>query len=172
MKTKSPSNNVPIVCLCNKTTVPPSGPTDAPILIVGEFPGWEETKARRPFCGPSGNVLAAELRRIDVSLYDCRVTNLALHMNPTEECYKFGLEQVIKEAAGRRAILLLGSECAKVFVGANVSTISGLVVESQYLSAPLIMCTYNPAAVISGMVGEFRLALQKFIVLYKKGQKN
>jgi uracil-DNA glycosylase family 4 len=159
-----------LVCSCGKICIEPSGPTTAPILIVGEYLGAAESKAGRPFCGPSGRILRAELDKIGVNLDDCRVTNLVNHEFPEEGCYQSGLEQVIREAKGRKAILLLGSECSRIFLGKGVLTISGLVVHSKYLSAPIIRATINPAALLSGVVGEFRLALIKFSKAIKKGK--
>jgi hypothetical protein len=110
------------------------------------------------------------LDKIGVNLDDCRVTNLVNHQFPDERCYTFGLEQAIREAKGRKAILLLGSECSRIFLGKGVLTISGLVVHSKYLSAPVVRATINPAALLSGTVGEFRLALEKFSRALKKGK--
>jgi len=160
----------PLVCSCGKICVPPSGPRNAPILICGEYLGSEESAAGRPFVGRSGRILRAELDKIGLNLDEIRVTNLVNHEFPEEGCYQFGLEQVIREAKGRKAILLLGSECSRIFLGKGVLTISGLVVHSKYLSAPIIRATINPAALLSGTVGEFRLALEKFSRALKKGK--
>jgi uracil-DNA glycosylase family 4 len=155
--------------------VPPGGPEKAAILIIGEYPGKEETERAQPFCGPSGRVLRSELDKIGLNLDEIRVTNVALHQFPEEECYQFGLEQAIREAKGRKAILLLGSECSRIFLGKGVLTISGLKVESKYLSAPIIRAAINPAALLSGTVGEFRLSLSKFakaLASYNKRKEN
>ena len=159
-----------LVCSCGKNCIEPSGPKNAPILICGEYLGRAEAEAGRPFCGPSGRILRAELDKIGLNLDEIRVTNLVNHEFPEEDCYQFGLEQVIREAKGRKAILLLGSECSRIFLGKGVLTISGLKVESKYLSAPIIRATINPAALLSGTVGEFRLAIQKFAKAIKKGK--
>jgi uracil-DNA glycosylase family 4 len=162
--------NTSLVCSCGKICIAPSGPTNAQILICGEYLGSEESAAGRPFVGCSGRILRAELDKIGVNLDDCRVTNLVNHEFPEEGCYQSGLEQVIREAKGRKAILLLGSECSRIFLGKGVLTISGLKVESKYLSAPIVRATINPAALLSGTVGEFRLALEKFSRALKKGK--
>jgi uracil-DNA glycosylase family 4 len=159
-----------LVCSCGKICIEPSGPTNSPILICGEYLGRAEAEAGRPFVGPSGRILRAELDKIGLNLDECRVTNLVNHEFPEEGCYQFGLEQVIREAKGRKAILLLGSECSRIFLGKGVLTISGLVVHSKYLSAPIIRATINPAALLSGTVGEFRCALAKFSHALKKGK--
>ena len=156
------------ICACGKLAVPPRGNEKAEILIVGEFPGVEEIKQGRPFVGPSGKILRSELARVEINLSDCRVTNVALHQFPDDPCYQFGLEQVINEAKGRRAIFLLGSECSRIFLEKSVLQVSGLVVKSKYLAAPLIMAAPNPAIVISGTLGELRLAIEKFALAYKK----
>ena len=157
-----------LICACGKISVPPRGPEKAEVLIVGEFPGIEETKQGRPFVGPSGKILRSELARVDINLSDCRITNVALHMFPEDQCYTFGMEAVIQEAKGRRAIFLLGSECSRIFLEKSVLQVSGLVVKSRYLAAPLIMAAPNPAIVISGTLGELRLACERFSYAYKK----
>lgn len=156
------------ICSCGKSIVPAHGPIDSPILLCGEFPGLEEVKQGRPFVGPSGRILRSELMRVGINLSDCRVTNIALHMFPEDGCYTYGMEQVINEARGRRAILLLGSECSRIFLEKSVLQVSGLVVKSKYLDAPVIVVAPNPAIVISGTLGEFRLAVERFAAAYHK----
>ena len=43
--------------------VPPRGPEDSPLVIIGEAPGSQEMKERKPFVGPSGEVLKAALEQ-------------------------------------------------------------------------------------------------------------
>lgn len=162
------NNTVSITCACGRSIVPANGPTTAPGLIVGEFPGKYEEREGKPFVGPSGRVLRAEFSRLGMNLAHFRITNIALHQFPGEDCYKFGMEQAIREARGKKAILLFGSECANRFIGKPVTTISGLRVKSEYLSAPLIIATLNPAALLTGTIGEFRLALEKFAKAYRR----
>jgi uracil-DNA glycosylase len=51
------------ICPLNrKRFVPPEGPDDAEIVIVGEAPGAQEELKRRPFVGPSGQLLSDILR--------------------------------------------------------------------------------------------------------------
>jgi len=151
-----------------------SGPRRAKILIIGESPEEEELKRGKPMMGKMGGVLRSELGRANLDMNQMRLTNLWLHppqkvgAKDTEgqrikaECFKQGLDAVIKEAKNRQAILLIGSETVKFFCNEKVSEVSGLVVESTYLSAPLIFACVKPTAVFSGGMGEVRLALQKF----------
>jgi uracil-DNA glycosylase family 4 len=147
----------------NEDCVPASGPRNSPILIVGEFPGQEEIKHGKPLVGRTGTVLRNELAYLGLDMNAMRLCNLWLHEpNGNEECLQYGASQVIKEATGRKAIFLLGSDVVKYFCGLDVSKVTGLKVTSTYLSAPLIMASYNPAIVFKGTVGEARLAIQKF----------
>src|SRR5215469_2458346 len=56
--------------------VPPRGPKDARVAIVGEAPGREETAALRPFVGPSGQELERMLALAGIDLAACYVTNV------------------------------------------------------------------------------------------------
>lgn len=152
--------------ICHTTEmVFPSGPKDADILIIGDAPGEDEVGKGKPMTGPMGTLLKQELGRVGIDLRMCRKTNLWIHpANKELKCFQYGMDAAIKEAKGRKAILLLGAEPVKVFCGVSVSTVNGLVVKSSYLSAPLIVAMYNPASVFQrgGVIGEVRLALEKF----------
>jgi len=140
-----------------------SGPKRSPILVVGEFPGRDEIKKGKPMVGAMGTVFKNELARVDLDMNQMRLTNLWLHpKNENEDCFKHGLEQVIKESRNRKAILLLGSDTVSFFCDEKVSEVSSLEVESTYLSAPLIMACVQPATVFHQGLGELRLALRKF----------
>lgn len=148
---------------CSEKAVGPSGSRSSPILIVGEFPGDLEMKAGKPFVGGAGKVLRRELARNGLDLIQFRVCNLWLHPpNKDENCYKAGFDNVLDEAKGKEAILLLGSECADAFVGLPISEITGLQVDSPMLSAPLVFAVLQPASVFHGTLGEVRLGIKKF----------
>jgi len=145
--------------------VPARGNKNSPVLIIGEFPGKEETKVGKPLVGPTGRLLASELLKcggIDIKTF--RLCNLWLHEpNGNKECFQYGINKVLEDCKDKKVILLLGSETVKFFCDVNVSDVSGLEVVSQYLSAPLVMASVNPAiAFKAGGIGEVRLSLQKF----------
>ena len=145
-----------------------SGPRRANILIVGEFPGRDEVKKGKPLVGATGGVLRTELGKAGLDMRQMRITNLWLHPKPSkkadhyEACFNYGKEQLIKEAKGRKAILLLGSDTLKDLCGEKVSEVSGLEVQSPYLSAPLLFASVQPATVFHQGIGELRQALIKF----------
>lgn len=56
--------------------VPAEGNPNAKICIIGEAPGNREWEQRRPFIGPSGNLLFAILRKFSIFREDCYLTNV------------------------------------------------------------------------------------------------
>lgn len=56
--------------------VPPDGPLNAPILIMGEAPGYEEAALGRPFIGAAGSMLERILRRNRLNRGQFRVGNV------------------------------------------------------------------------------------------------
>jgi uracil-DNA glycosylase len=57
--------------------VPPSGPRNAKVMLVGEAPGFHEEEQGRPFVGESGKLLRKMLRAAGLNFDDCFVTNVA-----------------------------------------------------------------------------------------------
>ena len=149
---------------CNRDDlVLASGPKRAEILIIGEYPGAEEIKKGSPMVGGMGGVLRTELGRVGMDMRQMRLCNLWLHPNnKNEDCLKHGKNTAIKEAKGRKIVLLIGSDTVKEFCGEKVSEVTGLKVESPYLSAPLVFACIQPAQVFHAGLGELRLSIQKF----------
>ena len=141
-----------------------SGPSKAKILVIGEFPGKDEIIQGKPFVGATGRVMRKELAYLGIDMNQLRITNLWQHRpNKNEECFAHGCAEALKEAKGRKAILLVGSDTVKYFCDKSVQAVCGLQVTSPYLSADIIYATVNPASVFKrGGVGEVRLALTKF----------
>lgn len=151
---------------CGDPIVPPRGDKDSPVLIIGEFPGESEMENGKPFSGPAGGVLRTELARAGIDMPMVRIMNLWLHPKPTsrsrgttaernsakaryENCYKAGYNLVLEEAKKRNAILLVGSDAVNAFTKYSVSDVNGLRLDKKdhLLSAPIVMCSPNPAIV-------------------------
>ena len=151
--------------ICKSTDcVPAGGKENSKILLIGEFPGIDEVKTGKPFSGATGGVLRTELAKLGIDLSRMRIANLWLHLpNHNEECLKYSATQVIKEAKGKEAILLIGSDTVKYFCDKKVSQVNGLEVKSNYLSAPIIMALIQPATVFHSTIGELRFGLSRFV---------
>ncbi len=57
--------------------VPPDGPPNARIMVVGEAPGEEEARRLRPFVGASGIELEKMLAAAKIGRNECFITNVA-----------------------------------------------------------------------------------------------
>jgi hypothetical protein len=128
----------------------------------------------RPFASnpnfmSAGKILRKELERCGISLSDFRICNLWLH-EPTkdENCFKAGYNNVLDEAKGKCAILLVGSDTVETFTGYKVSDVTGLQVDSNVLSAPIIYASVNPALAQHRSLGEVRFAIEKFVARVEK----
>ena len=148
---------------CGADLVRASGNKHSDILIIGEFPGDEEKQQGIPMVGRMGTVLREQLAYLGLDLMSFRRTNLWLHdPNKNKECFQMGVEAAMKEAKGKKVILLMGSEVVTYFTTKKVSDVSGLRVTSDMLSAPIILAMFNPAIVFRGTIGETKFALKKF----------
>lgn len=137
--------------------VPADGPTDSPVLFVGESPGKEEDEAipPRPFVGRTGRELdnfylpLAMLRRREV-----RITNLIpVHpynnRNPIKEEIDFFEHLLAEEIQTNKPkiIVPLGAFAAKYFLGhhTDLHQVHGLPFKSKTWDAT-ILPAYHPAA--------------------------
>lgn len=64
------------LCKTRTKTVPGEGLVDAPILFVGEAPGFHEDQQGRPFIGAAGNLLNDLLASVGISRSQVFITNL------------------------------------------------------------------------------------------------
>lgn len=155
--------------VCEKKVIPATGYSRSPILLLGSAPGKDEIKEGRPFVGETGRVLRNELAMLGLDLFQCRLTNMWYHEPDKkdehyEDCFKASLSVCLEECKGKQAILLIGAETVGYFTGYKVSDVSGLQVESNMLSAPIIYAMVMPTIVFHGKgIGEVRFALNNFV---------
>ena len=149
---------------CGKLLVEPGGPKNADILLLAEFPGYYEIKEGKPWVGPAGDILKNELRRVGIRYEKCRATNLWQHA-PSKSCDHSGhWQRTLQELAGRRAVLLMGSDVATFFLKERIANVTGTVVQSSKLpqSVETAVAMYNPAIALHDKLGEVRLAVERF----------
>lgn len=70
--------NVCNLCELNKKShiIIGEGPEDADIMLVGECPGPDEDKLKRPFIGKSGQLLRGALKNLGISEDSVFITNI------------------------------------------------------------------------------------------------
>ena len=165
--------------VCKSTEIVlPYGPVDSPILIVGDCPDPKsnmDITYNIPFINRSagyrsgtatGTILFQLLKAHRWDYNQFRRMYLWQHAPDKMECFQHGKLQVIKEAIGKKLILMIGPTSVKEFTGKNVSDVCGVKTQSEFLSAPIIPCLSLSAVFVSA--GEVQLAIEKFVKLLEK----
>ena len=128
---------------CKSPKMPMSGEGRKHILVLGEAPGEKEDKKGIQFCGESGELLSAMMKKAGLDLrIDCKLTNTIMcrppeNRNPTTkelECCSKRLQQQIEEfkpkvilAFGNYPLLaLLGEEGITKFRGNAIPISQGM----------------------------------------------
>jgi uracil-DNA glycosylase len=142
--------------------VPFSGPEDAEILIVGEFPGDDEVEEGAPFVGKAGKILKTEMARAGIRWSKCRVGNLWQHKKNKDCDLKWHIAYFFNEFKVRKYVLMMGSEFSEYFYPGKVTDNSSLVYEHNGV---IYVPTLNPASVPKSGVGEFQRAIQRLLAL-------
>lgn len=141
-------------------SVPGSGPTDAPLMIIGEAPGATENRDTqgRPFIGWAGNVLDRILDRAGIARADCFITNMVKcwpgpgNPDPTpheiEMCSPWLRAQL--SLVQPRGIITLGKYSTGLFMPfTNMATVRGTLrqVWWDYDKSCYVMPEYHPSYV-------------------------
>lgn len=71
------------------SSVPPEGPVPARVMIVGEAPGADEVRLRRPFVGVSGMTLDKMLGEAGIGRSECFITNVCRVRPPGNDINAF-----------------------------------------------------------------------------------
>lgn len=98
------------------------------------------------------------------------MTNLWRHA-PDDEEYPMHLAWAVEAVKDCKIVVLLGSEATMAFLDEKVSDVSGLWVKSKILPDKKIISAPNPAAVLRGTLGEFRLAMEGLGDGYKRTRR-
>jgi uracil-DNA glycosylase family 4 len=115
--------------------VPGEGSADAEVMFIGEAPGADEDRLRRPFVGRSGQLLRLNIRNVGWKEEDVFITNVVKHRPPgnrdpfPDEILqnKVFLDEQI-ETIDPLLIATLGRfSMAKFFADAKISQIHGKV---------------------------------------------
>jgi len=133
--------------------VPGDGPPGAPLMFIGEAPGFHEDKQGRPFVGPAGRLLDELLAGIGLRRADVFVTNMVKHRPPgnrdpqgdeIEACRAFLDRQI--EAVDPRVVVTLGRFAMERFMpGAKISQVHG---KPRQLGGRTFVPILHPAAAL------------------------
>ena len=89
----------------------------------------------------------------------------------SEECYNYNFGLTLSDIRGIEFTLMVGSEVTQPFLGENAGPIAGLWVASKYRPDYSMMAVPSVSVLMNGTVGEWRLALRKFVEGVQECQK-
>jgi len=134
--------------------VPGEGPVAAPVVLVGEAPGYHEDQQGRPFVGAAGQFLDLLLREAGLSRVRVFITNIVKCRPPgnrdplppeIEACHDYLLGAIA--IIGPRVVLTLGRHAMGSLIAdrLSISRVHGTVyTKSGIIYIPL----YHPAAAL------------------------
>lgn len=115
--------------------VPGEGPENAPIMLIGEGPGFHEDRQGRPFVGASGKLLEELLASLGLARRDVFIANVVKCRPPDnrdplpdeiEACRPY-LERQIELLQPRLVITLGRYSMARYFPGQSITLIHGQI---------------------------------------------
>lgn len=133
--------------------VPGEGPENAPIMLIGEGPGFHEDRQGRPFVGRSGELLEKLLGSIGLSRRDVFIANVVKCRPPDnrdplpdeiEACQPY-LERQIELIRPKLVITLGRISMGRYFPGQSITRIHGQIKRVGEISyVPM----FHPAAAL------------------------
>jgi len=157
--------------------VPPVGPLDAEIILVGEAPGADEILKGQPFVGPSGDILNDCLAAVGIPRSSCYITNVSKQKLPKNDGAAYRQSPEFKSDTLSLIDELTRLPKARVIValgGTAWQALSGeFALEGwrghPYTPAPplsqLVLPTYHPASAIPS-----RSPLNKHVIKWDLGK--
>lgn len=137
-----------------KNAVPGEGASGAPILFIGEAPGFHENEQGRPFVGAAGRLLEELLATIGLERSDVFITNIVKCRPPgnrdplpeeIESCKPY-LERQIA-ILKPKVVVTLGRYSMGLFFGAQAA-ISKLHGKPKRIGEVTYLPMYHPAAAL------------------------
>lgn len=133
------------------------GTADAKIMLIGEAPGAEEDRLKRPFVGRSGKLLEKLLLRLGITRPEVFITNIVKCRPPNNrtplpheisaEAKKMLKDEIL--IIKPRVICTLGSTATRLFVPENIpmSQLHGKPIEFPAAHV-IVIPTYHPAYIL------------------------
>ncbi len=142
-------------------TVFGEGPTDAPLILVGEQPGDQEDRKGHPFVGPAGRVLWRCLEQAGIARDEVYVTNAVkhfkherrgqrrLHKKPgaaeIDACHPW-LDAELGVATGH-VVVAMGAVASRSLLG-RATPVAASRGTAFSLDDRTVLVTYHPSAVL------------------------
>lgn len=150
---------------CGELVFEALGPEDAEVAIICEGPAPTKRNQQTYFedIALPWRILKNEMRLTGLQYPGTRLTVLWHHeANDSERCWEWNVVRTIQEVRQAQFVLMCGSEVTREFLDGNAYELSGLWMESRFLTNKCCMAAPSPTSLVNGTIGEFRLALKKF----------
>ena len=137
--------------------VPGEGDPDAEVMFIGEAPGADEDRLKRPFIGRSGQLLRANIRKVGWNEEEVYITNIVKHRPPANRDpfpdeilqNKPLLDEQILTIDPLMIVTLGRFSMGKFFADAKISQIHGKIYKVTHLGKKrFIVPQYHPAAAL------------------------
>ena len=126
------------------------GPKKTKVMIVGEAPGAQEIKQKRPFVGPAGKWLDKILKKNKIDRKKLYITNLIKtklpnNRRPTEKEIRKWLPSLKKEirSVKPKLIVLLGNSVTQALLNRPINSLRGKFIKQNKLT---YLSVYHPSA--------------------------
>lgn len=155
-----------------KLIVPPSGPKNAKIAIVGEYPNRQEETEREPFVGSAGRLLQSLMFRAQIAWNDCYKTNVIKEYTKNSDSFvKFRrnkvdhkgnydqyvelLKEELKEVKPN-VVLAVGNIALYALTGEyGITSWRGSVLESTLIPGLKVIPTIHPSSAIRQYIYQY-----------------
>lgn len=143
-------------------TVFGEGPSDSPMMLIGEQPGDQEDLRGRPFVGPAGRLLDRALADAGLKREDVYVTNIVkhfkylvrgkrrIHKKPQaiemEICSPWLMAEI--DRVRPQVVVCLGASAAKALLGSQVRVTRDRGKPIQASLAPQVFVTVHPSSLL------------------------
>jgi hypothetical protein len=153
-------------CSCGRSMVAPIGKSDSKYGVTVDAPMFEDLQSYRLLNGRIGEALAMELAMVGIDMKSLWIVPMMGHLN-SKECTHDHATDLLKSTKNCDAVLMMGSSALSAFGGAKASDLYGTVIKLPTLKASIVPAP-SPGLLVSGELGEFRMAFKKFSVLMRR----
>jgi uracil-DNA glycosylase len=146
---------------CGYLLVSGIGNVDSDVLVLRDYPDFDDQKNGRHLTGNSAEVLRQEFAKARMSLNACYVTSIFPHVQ-SPDCSVDYVDNIGELLKGRKKVLLLGSGVVEPLFGRKALDICGVWHTHKMFPKIKFMPCISPTTVLKDDLGEFRIALSRF----------
>lgn len=148
-------------CECGLLLVAGVGPIDSSILVLRDYPDFDDQKSGTHLTGPTAEVLRKEFSKAGMSLNSCYVTSLYPHIY-SENCSVDYVDKVGNLLKNKKKVLLMGSGVVEPLFSEKAITLCGVWQKHAAFPGVRFMPCISPGTVLKEDLGELKLALSRF----------